>query len=170
MLDQTIIDRFNELPESYRSFITGDFVEQAIKTFGTSLDFTESDKLNLKNGLIFRLLFIFDKNDFIEYMTTSTNFSVAEITPVIEVLLKSMPDFTENSIYQQARKEDVSTLSEELNEMEETLKTLHSIRTMDEDMDAAKQEDRVHKSSQDAIFSKQTKLPQHSDTPRWETE
>lgn len=62
-------------------------------------------------------------------------------------------------------------LSSEIEQVEHEIESLHSIRTMGEDMDNAKLEERVHSSNQDALLHKETtatpQVTQPDDTPRW---
>lgn len=84
-------------------------------------------------------------------------------------LLKTADSFLVKST---AHSENLAT---EIAEVEHEMESLHSIRTMSEDMHAAKQEEPTHSSSQDNILTKpvpsapvaQAPSP---DTPRWGSE
>lgn len=65
-------------------------------------------------------------------------------------------------------------LQSEIAEVEHEMESLHSLRTMGEDMDHAKQEEKVHVSDQDALLRKESapaaSAQQPADTPRWGSE
>ena len=133
MIDPIIETRFKELPPSYQSFVASDFPGDMAELFASSLNLTSEQVDTLENGLILYLLFFFTQVELVEYIVKNTGADLAETTEVISVICKHLPEFANNDIYEQVRREvpgDPVSFNLEIAETENALRSMEGLRTM----------------------------------------
>ena len=173
MLDPIIGNRFKELPVEYQNFITSDYPYEVAEVYGSSLKLSEDGIDVLENGLIFYLMFLFNENEFIDYVVTNTGASRTETTDVISTICRHLPEFVNHKDYIEIL-ESSQPLSEDIAETEKMYASIQGLRTMAGDAQVVQaHEEPVYQSSQSALLSPTVPpLPPtpYSSIPRWDTE
>lgn len=185
MTDPIIEERFKELPPSYRDFVASDFPQEIAEVFASSLNLTPDQTDILENGLILYLLFFFTQTELVEYVTRNTGANAVETEAVISTICRNLPDFADNTEYEQARQELLvtnSSLNSDIAETENALRSIEGLRTMAGDASVVAQAPvNTYQSSQAEILIRPeepdvptpTVLPPTSTTnnpPRWGSE
>jgi hypothetical protein len=181
MIDPIIVERFKELPATYQEFVTGDFAVNASEIFGTGLHLSEEQRVVFENGILFLLMFIFTKDDLVNYMETNLSLSKEAVGPVISAIIQSLPDYAEplsRELTVAIPKSLTQQLQADISATEHDLESLKGIRTMAHDMKEAKvhpitypnSPEITHQSSQADILQTQTQTPEVNTGPRWDTQ
>jgi hypothetical protein len=185
MIDPIIENRFKELPSSYRDFVASEFPQEIAEVFASSLNLTPDQTDILENGLILYLLFFFTQAELVEYVINNTGADAVETEAVISTICKNLPDFADNTDYEEARHELAeanSSLNSDIAETENALRSIEGLRTMAGDASVAVQAPvNTYQSSQTEILTRSeeqadpepTVLPLAPPTntpPRWGSE
>ena len=181
MIDQTIEERYKELPVKYREFVTSGFAADAVDVFAGDFDLTEEEQQMFENGILFLLLFIFTEDDLVNYVEVNLPLPKDSIRPIVSSIIHSLPDYAKPIILEQAVVTPASLsqqLQAEINATEHDLQSLHNIRTMAHDMQEVKTHpvvtpptpEPVHQSSQADLLRHIETMASPNNTPRWDTE
>lgn len=164
------------LDPDYRLFVESDFIETTASEFGSISNFTPRQQEILENALFFYLLTILDEESVVLFISRNCDLPVEEtkllwlgIEKVIPTeVLAMLRNSREQAI---SASEEAAQLLEEIKQTETDLASLHSVRTMPQDMAAIRPgSDVVYQSSQAEILQQPKPPFVVPETPRWESD
>jgi hypothetical protein len=184
MLEQTIENRFKELPLTYQMLITSDYVSEVSEVFSDSLGFSEDRTYILENGLLFYLLFFFTEAELVDYIKANSTADSNDIEFIVSKVCSSLAQFSSRNIYNNTKAEMVAqsrlnqdkSLAQEIIETEASFQIAPGLRTMAGDVSVVThtppQSAPVYQSSQADLLSQTPAPPAPPATapPRWDTE
>jgi hypothetical protein len=157
--------------------LRSDFVEEAASGFGADAGLNEDQITLLENGFIYYLLFIFSKDDLVQYLSENTlsALSAQDAFEISSAFISTLPEVYNGRSEINEEDEFIkdTSLATEIAETEQAYSSLQSIRTMAHDMNTAHTtvDAPVYTSRQADILNREsvTATPKN-DGPRWDSE
>lgn len=177
MLDSFMLDQIKTLPEAYQKYLTGDSVSLITNTFAESHNLESQQKNVLANGFNLYLILLFNKKDFINFLTSELNFthkdSLLLHLAMSAALPKEVNDILDEFDKLTQNENTFKDLSEDIATAEKELQSLRSMQTMASDEKSTPTPARLSSNGELPAFpSMQADLlqknnPVSQETPKW---
>ena len=176
--DSIIQSRLQILAPEYQEYVLSDEIDTIANTLGQEEGLHESQIDILVNGYRLWLLFFFDRQALVEFISSDAEATLEIAERLVSGFFLVLPDGLKGiqlaayTALSETQAPEALNLESEIKKAEEELESLHPIRTMAEDMQHAKKEESVHSSSQENLLQKDSdsSTPSNSSAPRWGSE
>lgn len=164
------------LDPDYRLFLESDFVETTANEFGSISNFTPRQQEVLENALFFYLLAVLDEDTVVGFISRNCDLPL-EASKILWLGIEKVIPVEVSEMLRNSREqaiiasEEAAQLLDEIRKTETDLASLHSVRTMPQDMAAIRPgSDVVYQSSQAEILQPPKPPFVVPEAPRWESD